>query len=314
MTGAGAPRITVGLPVRDGERFLDEAIDSIRRQSLSDFRLILADNASSDRTSEICRDHAAADERLRYVRHETNIGAAGNFNHVFRMADGEYFKWAADDDRLDERFLERTVSILDGDPTVVLAFSRIRIVHADGTDQRRGYANPLPEIGSEEVHRRFSDLLFRRHGCFHVWGVMRRASLDRTALIGGYIGSDRALLAELALQGRFVDTPEDLFQLRDHQRRSVKALPLYERGAWFDPSRAGQRQLPHWRLLAALRHAIDRAPLEPEARRRCRLELMRWPFVGWNPARLGLDLAVAVAPGLSSVHVRARDWKRRLSR
>src|ERR1035438_9843576 len=92
------PRVSIGLPVYNGENYLDPALNSILRQDYSDLELIISDNASTDATGNICREYAAKDPRIRYYRNETNIGASANFNCLVKLARGEYFKWAAHDD------------------------------------------------------------------------------------------------------------------------------------------------------------------------------------------------------------------------
>src|SRR5215469_10412951 len=88
-----APLVSVGVPVFNGEAFLEDAIRSALAQTLGDLELILCDNASSDRTAEICRDYAAHDPRVRCFRNPHNLGAAANYNLVFSHARGRYFKW-----------------------------------------------------------------------------------------------------------------------------------------------------------------------------------------------------------------------------
>jgi glycosyltransferase involved in cell wall biosynthesis len=92
------PLVSVGLPVYNGERYLSRALDSILEQSLSDFELIISDNASSDTTEAICRDYARRDPRIRYVRQRENLGAPRNWNFVVHEARGRYFKWASASD------------------------------------------------------------------------------------------------------------------------------------------------------------------------------------------------------------------------
>ena len=64
----GIPRVSIGLPVFNGEQFLPEAVDSLLRQTYSDFELVISDNGSTDCTETICRDYAAKDRRVRYYR------------------------------------------------------------------------------------------------------------------------------------------------------------------------------------------------------------------------------------------------------
>lgn len=82
------PRVSIGLPVYNGEVFLAETLNSILSQTFQDFELIICDNASTDQTQEICRKFARQDERIRYYRNEANLGAAKNFNRVFSLARG----------------------------------------------------------------------------------------------------------------------------------------------------------------------------------------------------------------------------------
>ena len=68
--------IGIGIPVFNGEKYLEEAIRSNLNQTHSNLELIISDNGSTDRTESICRDYQALDRRIQYVRNEANIGAA----------------------------------------------------------------------------------------------------------------------------------------------------------------------------------------------------------------------------------------------
>lgn len=116
------PCVTIGMPVFNGEAFIEGALDSLLNQSFSDFELYISDNASSDRTEDICRAYASRDSRISYRRQPANLGASANFREVFKEARGRYFMWAAADDRRDSRFLEFAVSILDERKEIGLVF------------------------------------------------------------------------------------------------------------------------------------------------------------------------------------------------
>jgi hypothetical protein len=115
------------------------------------------------------------------------------------------------------------------------------------------------------------------------------------------------LLAELGLYGRFVEIPERLFFSRDHAERSLRAMPIHFRSAWFDPANRGRTVFPHWRMLREYLACVGRAPLAPGERARCRLQLLRWPGVNANWARLGADLVAVVAPGAVPAMLRIKD-------
>ena len=98
------PKLSIGLPIYNGEKFLEQAIESLLSQTFKDFEIIICDNASTDKTHEICKAYVARDNRIHYYRNETNIGCARNFARVFELSSGEYFKWAAYDDLTTQAF------------------------------------------------------------------------------------------------------------------------------------------------------------------------------------------------------------------
>ena len=110
------PSVSIGLPVYNGEPFVERAINAVLAQTYSDFELVISDNGSTDRTEEICREFAGRDARVKYVRAERNQGAIWNFNRVFELSQGEYFKWAAADDVFLPTFLEKCAQVLDDNP------------------------------------------------------------------------------------------------------------------------------------------------------------------------------------------------------
>ena len=117
------PRVTIGMPVYNGAALVGAALESILAQTLTDFELIISDNASTDATAEVCRSYAAKDRRIRYYRNEKNLGAAPNFNRVVELATNgvPYFKWAAHDDVIAPTFLEKCARVLDAAPQSVVA-------------------------------------------------------------------------------------------------------------------------------------------------------------------------------------------------
>ena len=127
-----SPRLSIGLPVYNGERYLAEAFDCFLAQSFQDFEIIICDNASTDRTAEICRSYAQRDPRLRYYRNEKNLGAIPNFNRVFELSRSRFFKWAAHDDLYHPRYIETCIRILDENPDVILAHSKTAFVDDRG--------------------------------------------------------------------------------------------------------------------------------------------------------------------------------------
>jgi len=108
--------VFIGMPVYDGDRFLEQAIESIISQTYKKWTMLISDNASSDRTEAICREYVEMDSRIQYIRQYENIGAAANFQHLLESADTEFFMWAASDDVWDHEFIETGVKGLQADP------------------------------------------------------------------------------------------------------------------------------------------------------------------------------------------------------
>jgi len=301
MTPSIRPRVTVGLPVFNGERYLGLAIDSVLSQTFPDLELVIADNASTDATPDICRRCLERDTRIRYFRKSKNEGAARNYNFTLEQARGEYFKWAAHDDLCAPQFVERAVAVLDAHPEVVLAYPQTTTIDADGQSlglhpDRLDLRDPHPHVR----YRVFHHLYRRPYTCNPVFGVMRTDVVRHTAGIGSYVSSDMILLGELALRGQICEIPEPLFLRRDHPGTSVRAYPRSEtRAAWFDPSKKGRFEALRWRWLREYGAAIARAPLPVGEKFRCYSELRHW--VQWNAGRLSRDLVKAFLWLMSSV-------------
>jgi glycosyltransferase involved in cell wall biosynthesis len=224
-------RVSIGVPVYNGERYLAEALESLLAQSFKDFEIVISDNDSTDATSEIGRAYQSKDQRVRYFRSEQNRGAAWNFNRAFELSTAPLFKWAACDDLHEERFLERCVEVLDRDPSVVLSHTYYKMIDARGVALQYDYEHdrfvggdgrPVPRADrnhiaeAAEPEARFRDLLTHMWWCVPSFGVIRRDAFLKTSGHGDYWGADKVFLAELALQGRFCQVPEALFAKRVH--------------------------------------------------------------------------------------------------
>lgn len=273
--------VSVGLPVFNGERYLANTLDSILQQTYGDFELIISDNASTDRTAAICQEYAARDSRIKYLRAVRNGGAAWNYNRVFELSRGKYFKWAAADDLCAPVFLERCVAVLEQESDVVLAFP-----HGKSIDENGQLDKTYPTIrgiDSDSTAERFGAAIITQHPFLPVFGVIRRKILAKTKLIGSYSGSDRPLVGELALRGRFVQVPEVLFYYRRHADQSWGGgRSRHQQQAWYDPSRIGRVTFPHWRLLAEHEQTLFRVPLAPIDRLRCHAAMLRWARQRWR--------------------------------
>ena len=268
------PHVSIGMPVYNGEPFLEETLDAILAQTFKDFEVVISDNASTDETQAICYDYMAKDTRIRYVRNEINLGAAKNYNRVFELDAGDYFKWAAADDLFTPDYLASCVAVLDTQPDVILCYPKTIIIDEHG-HQLGPYDDDL-DLRHPSGRERFRQAITRMQECNAVFGVIRSNVLGRTALIGNYLASDNVLLAELALMGQFCELPQYLFFRRHHERasscQSVEGMQEF-----FDPNTKGSLCLRNWKHLAQYLVTIKRAPLNP-------LEKVRLSYIVWRSA------------------------------
>jgi glycosyltransferase involved in cell wall biosynthesis len=285
-------RLSIGLPVFNGDNYLAEALDSLLRQTYSDFELIISDNASTDRTEEICRIYSTRDARIRYYRNETNLGAAKNYNRVFELSSGKYFKWASHDDLCAPEFLERCVEVLDREAAVVLCYTRTSIIDEHGKSVR-SYSDEF-NLNSQWPHERFRHVFAANRMLNPIAGVIRAEMLKRTRLIANYAGSDAVLLAELALLGEFHEVPECLFHRRVHPRKSTLANDSDEElASWYDPASAGKILIPRWRRFVGFFTSIKHARLRWYEQVRCYTALGRFYLAPKRWSRVRLDLTQA---------------------
>ncbi|MGD9570378.1 MAG: glycosyltransferase family 2 protein [Thermoleophilia bacterium] len=273
------PLVTIGVPVFDGEAYLEAALDSVLGQTWGELEVVISDNASTDGTEDICRAYAARDPRVRYVRNERNLGAAPNYNALVGMARGGLFRWASHDDALAPDLVERCVAALRAAPAgTVLAFAEARTIDERG--EPTGLPVTAPWRGGSP-HERLAELLLGRDSyivnCAPVFGVIRTEALRRTRLIGGYESSDKVLLVELALAGEMARVPDPLFLRRRHAGSSREAnVTPEERARWFDEASAGRAPLPRTRVARGVAGAVARAPLGVTERARCAAVVARW--------------------------------------
>jgi glycosyltransferase involved in cell wall biosynthesis len=260
MTNNIYPRVYIGMPVYNGERYIQEAIDSILSQTYQDWKLLISDNASTDDTRSICEDYVRRDHRITYRRNEINLGAAKNYNLVFQLTSSEYFKWAAHDDTLAPEFLSKCVAVLDRDPSIILCHSKTGRINE--FSERNGSYDYDLRTDSPSALVRYRDLVLKRHACMSIFGVIRRDELQNTPLIGSYVGSDRVLLVELSLKGRIYEAPEYLFFRRNHPQTSVRTFNEYDRLVWFDPNKSGRISLINWKIGLEYLYSVRRAPLK----------------------------------------------------
>jgi len=125
------------MPVRNGARFIREALASLCAQSYGDWQLVVSDNASTDGTVDICQQFVRHDGRISVVVQEHDLGAAENFLFLISRAHGEFFTWAAADDLWAPAYLKTCISALDAHPDIGMAFTGMENIDSSGKPIRQ---------------------------------------------------------------------------------------------------------------------------------------------------------------------------------
>jgi glycosyltransferase involved in cell wall biosynthesis len=253
------PIVTIGLPVYNSERYLQQSLESLLAQTCRDFVLVISDNASTDSTPDICQRYARADSRIRYHRNAVNIGNPRNFNRVFELTETPYLKWSTADDFWAPSFLEKALEVMERDPGVALCYPQAVLVDAQGQNPQN--YDDVMHLVQDDPAERFLAVVKNIKLAHQHLGVIRMSHLRRTRLLGMHSGSDINLLAELSLYGRYVELPERLFFRRFH-----KDSGSWKRGDAAHEARvyhAASRRIgfPKWRTQIGFFSAALRSPL-----------------------------------------------------
>lgn len=296
-----APRVSVGLPVYNGEDYLADSIESVLSQTYEDLELVISDNASTDSTPEICAEFASQDGRVKYFRSRMNLGAGPNNNAVFRLSSGELFKIHNHDDIAHPKFIELCVQTLDSNPAAVSAYPSTVDIDTDGNVIRTLPRRPAFAF-SDPTTRMWEALRFGQEP-MAIFGVMRADIVARTRLLSSVPSADRIWLAELLMYGPFLEVEEPLFLHREHPNRSVHSAGRgHQSMNWWDPSKVKVISFPYWRMFRELFSVINKGPLRGQERVRAYGLVARWATENKHHLKLFYDAAIPLRPVIDRVY------------
>jgi glycosyltransferase involved in cell wall biosynthesis len=294
------PHISVGLPTRNGERYLRQALDSLLAQTCPAAEILISDNASTDGTAAIAQAYAESYPAVRYVRQARDVGAAANFNAVFWGTAGDLFMWAADDDLWDPQYIEACVAALKTRPEAVLACTRLRFIDPSGDPIAMNYAGyDNPDLSTPSVHARLG-LLMQRSGWYQFYGLIRRDALVRTRLATDRYGSDVVLLAELALLGPFALVPDVLFSYRQYPERDEAT-----RAASIGTGAAKASATPYSRLQEDLSDAVRISDLPAWTKLILRIRILHAAYLSRTPIGGKARAEASIRARMAAVR---REW------
>jgi glycosyltransferase involved in cell wall biosynthesis len=284
------PRVSVGMPAYNAVRYIEAAVESILQQSLTDLELIVQDNASTDRTVELCEAIAARDPRVRVIRNPVNLGVNPNYRIVAENACGEYFKWHSANDLIDRDYLERCAEVLDKRRDVVLAFGRTVLFQSD-TESGTPYDDNM-NIEDDEPLTRFHRTIAELRLNNMINGLIRRDVLMRTSVHPDYYSSDNVVLSELALAGKIVLVPETRFFRRMDKHSATRLqTPTAVRLAHYPTDRFASF-FQAWQLQSGYFGAVRNSQLPFRKRLSAWRYVMRQAY--WASPRLFADFKEAV--------------------
>lgn len=213
-----SPLVTVGLPVFNAERHLEETLASLLNQNYPNLEILISDNASTDRTAEICKTFCGKDSRIRYFRNEKNVGMTKNFNRLAESAKGDYFMWAGAHDRWEPDYVGALVRRLNENPSVVLAIGKLLEIDESGRILK-ALPSAVDTRGfklTDRLSKVITGFVF-----FAIYGLIRMNALRKTNLFKPGYGTDSTLMAELSLQGEFSVVPSTTSYIRAFHNRKM---------------------------------------------------------------------------------------------
>jgi glycosyltransferase involved in cell wall biosynthesis len=246
--------VSIGMPVYNGEKYIRKALDSLLAQDYGNFELIISDNASTDRTPEICREYEARDPRIRLHRNEKNLGARVNFDIVLQLARGKYFMWAAADDYWYEQFVSALAAELDAYEEAGVAMCAVDLINEDGVHTSTVRFTGADDPNGKNYYQMFMAICspVKKKYNFFIYGLFRTQLLRKTfPTLPAEHNVDRIFVGLIALAARFRYVDEVL------HTRLVRA----------SRSRAGAGQLSEAAEILKLGGVVARASNIPWRRR-----------------------------------------------
>jgi len=169
------PLISIILTTYNRKDLLKKSLDSVVNQTYKNMEIIIGDNHSDDGSEELCREYADKDSRIRYFRHDENIGMTANGNFVVSKITGDYWIGICDDDWLDLDCMEKCVEFLTKHPDYTAIYPLTKLY--DTNYNIIEIAKPQ-KFNYSEVNKRIKKYVNTNLSTFCV-GLYRREVLDK---------------------------------------------------------------------------------------------------------------------------------------
>ncbi len=209
------PKISIGVPVFNGQNFIKARLDSILNQSFTDFEVIISDNNSTDLTLEICKEYAKKDKRIHLTKQEKNIGLFWNYKFVLDNSLGDYFVIANVDDLWEKDFLLKNFETLESNPKIVVSMGKItRYGSFDTFDEKKSdtfftriYKKNRKKLRSLNIfsisgnYESKVSFCLRKYNFWIQFGLFRRQELQSSMMDSPFYGWDYAFVLNVLRHG-----------------------------------------------------------------------------------------------------------------
>ncbi|HKQ25242.1 MAG TPA: glycosyltransferase family 2 protein [Burkholderiales bacterium] len=285
------PKVIIGLPVYNGQKYLGAAIESHLSQSFGDFHLVISDNGSTDATPEICADYASKDKRLKYLRSPENRGILWNHRRVLDAIDSpnQYFRWAGADDLMESGLLQVMVEVLNSRPEVEAVVPGTKNIDDNG--KIIGSMATTLDLQSPNVFERARQVLVANYQHVIAYGLLRASTLRLMRTGPDYIGWDPVFVWELALRGQLIQPSGPGLLRRFHPGSISRVKTVKEMRKWVEPNSKAGMNFPHWTWAYERARALIASPMSTRDRLRIGMFLAR--YTSWQRAALVRDVTQA---------------------
>ena len=232
------PRVSVIVPAYNCERYLEQALQSIQAQTLSDIEVLVVDDGSTDSTFALAQDIASTDDRFRVMTQPNSGGPAVPRNRAIAASSGGYVAFLDPDDYWYPSKLQRQADVLGAHATVDLVFGDADLVNADGVSLgttylgRVGYAAKVaPHVAPHEANVYLGASTFLAFSAVRVMGAQTSGVMTRRAALDAQtqhfatdlaVGEDVDLYFRLMQRGGAAFIDEPLHAYRQHGASLMK--------------------------------------------------------------------------------------------
>lgn len=201
------PLVTIGIPTFNRPEMLARALGSVAGQDYPNLEVIVADNAAgTDEAFSVVERFTSSSPKLKFVKHERNIGSLNNFFFLLGSANGKYFMWLADDDEISPNYVSSLVDLLERDPGAASATGHWVLMR----NEQEGDVMPTSSYPQESALSRSLRFIWKSDDAFFY--ALHRTDLLRRASFKGYWWPNKTVflnwayvfLLDMVLDGRIL--------------------------------------------------------------------------------------------------------------